>query len=207
LNACDENRIQDYVLGNLPADEAARLEEHLLGCASCQREVEEYQLLFQELGTLPAPPTPTGIPEAVLARLGSQTWLARLRRRMGIDAERPVAAALAGIVAGILIAIFRDPILLALGQLAGGIVTDGSAELVRGLQTAIGEITKWTVVLEVVLNAIAHLEPLARALGGVLTAAVRQPSGLTILLVLATMLLMGRLVGRARREELSHANH
>lgn len=205
MNGCDEIRIQDYVLGSVTAGETARLEEHLRDCASCRREVEEYELLFRELGELPTPPTPAGIPEAVLARLDVRSWHARLRRSLGIYAERPVAAACAGIVAGLLIAVFRDPILLGLGQLAGMLATDGSAGLIGGIQNALTAFTKSTVVLEVLISAIAHLEPLARALGEVLLRSLRQPSGLTMVLVLFTLLVMGRLVGRVRREEFSHA--
>ena len=70
---------------------------------------------------------------------------------------------------------------------------------------ALTTFTKSTVVLEVLVSAIAHLEPLARALGEVLLRSLRQPSGLTMVLVLFTLLVMGRLVGKVRREEFSHA--
>jgi hypothetical protein len=53
----------------------------------------------------------------------------------------------------------------------------------------------------------AKFEPIFAALGGAMKAVSVQPSVLSIVLSLATVLFLGRLVGQIKREELSHAKH
>ncbi len=46
-------RLQGLVEGNLDEAEQAVIESHLLGCATCQSEVDEWRVLFNVLATLP----------------------------------------------------------------------------------------------------------------------------------------------------------
>lgn len=46
-------RLQGFVEGNLVETEQAVVESHLLACATCQSEVEEWRSLFTVLSTLP----------------------------------------------------------------------------------------------------------------------------------------------------------
>lgn len=47
------DRLQSYVEGDLDAAERALVESHLVGCDSCQHEVEEWRSLFAVLSDMP----------------------------------------------------------------------------------------------------------------------------------------------------------
>lgn len=50
---CPEWNWKDYVLGEAPAAERARMEQHLAGCGDCRAEVESLQLTLVAMRRLP----------------------------------------------------------------------------------------------------------------------------------------------------------
>lgn len=54
MNHCPEmNKVQDWLDGLLPLDEAARFEEHMGHCAECEAEATAYRVVFSELRAMP----------------------------------------------------------------------------------------------------------------------------------------------------------
>ncbi len=54
MNHCpDTLRVQDWLDGELPHDDAARFEAHLATCAECQAEAAAYRVVWSELRALP----------------------------------------------------------------------------------------------------------------------------------------------------------
>jgi predicted anti-sigma-YlaC factor YlaD len=49
----DFELLQDYLDGELVAEQVRAVEEHLAGCADCAREVASYRLVFERLENLP----------------------------------------------------------------------------------------------------------------------------------------------------------
>lgn len=107
-----------YVLGALPADEAAVLEAHLATCAGCRAERDDLLPVAAVLGELrgddrgAAPPAtvPSGLDDLVLARLDREAARERRTawaRRAGLAAVAGAAAAVV-LVAGL--AITRDDV-------------------------------------------------------------------------------------------------
>ena len=45
-------RMQAFLDGELPARDAASVEEHLAACARCSAEVDGWRVLFEDLGQL-----------------------------------------------------------------------------------------------------------------------------------------------------------
>jgi hypothetical protein len=207
LKRCDDTRLQDYVQGQLAADEVAAVDRHVAECADCSRRVEEYRLLFADLAELPMPPVPPGIPDEVLARLTPVGFTARLRARLASPAARPIFASLTGIAAGLLLAIFREPLALYAGQTASALLTGGTEGLLRSVNTGISQFTEWTVILEVLVHGFLKLATVVRALIDVVPAVVGRAWLLSFALTLAMALLFVRLVGHLRREEFGHAKH
>ncbi len=207
MKRCDDTRLQDYVQGQLAAGEVAAVELHLAECADCSARVEEYNLLFADLAKLPMPPVPTGIPEAVLARLHPEGFAARLRERLTSPAARPIFASLTGIVAGLLLAFFREPLALFAGQTASTLLTGGTAELLRSINAGISQFTEWTVVVEVAIHGFLKLATVVRSLVDAVPGVVGRAWLLSLALTLAMALLLVRVVGHLRREEFGHAKH
>ncbi len=203
MKPCDDIRNQDYGLGLLDENEAAEHVVHLAECRRCTREVEAYRVLFDRLAELPDPPLPAGIPEAVLSLLEPERFWSRVRRRFTLP--RPVAAILAGGLAGVVLGFFREPIQLLLGRATRGLVTGGTTDLLDGIRTATDRLTDSTVLLEFLVSWAWKLRPVVHAIGEALPTLAGQTSLLTIGLILATALLFRRLVGQAKREDLSHA--
>lgn len=207
MNRCDDTRLQDYVQGQLADDEAAAVELHLSGCADCSRRVEEYQLLFADLAGLPMPAVPPGIPDAVLARLQPQGLGARLRRRLASPAARPVFASLTGVFAGLLVAIFREPLALFAGNMASNLLTGATAELLRSINAGISQIAEWVAFFDVAIQGLSKLASIVRSLVDAVPGVIGRAWLLAIALYLAMAVLLGRLVGHLRREEFGHAKH
>jgi Putative zinc-finger len=207
MNPCNTDRNQDYVLGALSSVEADRLEQHLIACSRCAHEVEDFRALFASLQDLPLPIVPPGIVDAVISRLAPESARGRLIDRLRAAVHQPLFAAASGIVAGLLLTLFREPLALTFGRLTGGIVASTCASLATGLSGLLRNLQEVTVVLEVFARLFMKLEPIVRALGGALMAVTAQASALSVLLSLATALFLGRLMGQLRREELSHAKH
>lgn len=207
MTPCDETRNQDYVLGFLTPEEIEAQEEHLKRCVLCTRQVAEYKVLFARLRELPMPAVPAGIPEGVLARLQPQPESAwdRLRNRIAGFIAKPLTVPIAGIVSGLLLFLFREPLLLHVGRVTSNILTGWTADLIRGVDTGINQFTDLTVLLETALQLVLKLEPLVRALTGTAPALVGWVPLLLIALSLAMAVLIWRIVGQLRREEYGHA--
>jgi hypothetical protein len=207
LNRCDDTRLQDYVQGQLAGDEVAELEFHLAECADCSKRVEEYHLLFADLAELPMPLVPPGIPDAVLARLQPEGALARIRRRLTTPAARPVFASLTGIIAGLLVALFREPLALLAGQVASSLLTGGAAELLRSINTGISQFADLAAFFDVAYQGLLKILTIARSLTDAVPWVIGRAWILAIALYLAMAVLIGRLVAHLRREEFGHAKH
>lgn len=105
-----------YVLGLLPAAEAAALEQHLSGCADCRREVEELSptaSLLAELKAAPAPavePVPVELGERVSRALADAAAATRRPAvRAALLAAVAGAAAAAVLVVGLAVVGTDDP--------------------------------------------------------------------------------------------------
>ncbi len=204
---CDENRNQDYLLGAMTAGEAARLEEHLLGCARCSREIGRLRVLFTGLADLPMPVVPRDLEDAIMNALATRAARGALRERAVRILARPLTAGLAGAAAGLLLALFQKQVLLICGRATGLLLTGWSADLLRGLRGALRDVREITFLVQLVVDIAVKFEPLFRAFGDALLTLPGRASLLSIALSLATALLVGRLVGQIRREKLSHAEH
>lgn len=67
------SRLSDYVFGWVSADERRTIEEHVRGCAECQRELAELELVMQRLAQVPEPVTPpAALKGKVLDRLARE---------------------------------------------------------------------------------------------------------------------------------------
>jgi anti-sigma-K factor RskA len=141
-----------YVLGALPADEAAAFESHLAGCPACRVEVEE---LGEAVEVLPACVAPLDPPPALRERLlvdvrreadllaaaGPEADRPPAPRRLRAPRWLPAAAAAAALGAGIVIGLLvgsggpesRTVTLTDSGRAAGAhvrlVVRDGEATL------------------------------------------------------------------------------
>lgn len=199
MNGCDENRIQDAVLGALTEEEQADLERHLRACRACSAKSNEYRLLFRELTALPFPPVPSGIADAVLARLHPAPALAAPRRRRAAFVFGSLA------MLGLLMAVFHRPVLLLFGRITGSFATGIATELLAGLRDALGRFTELAVVLRLLVDAAVTSEAIARVVWEALLAVPDRSVAGTLALSLATALLLGRLLGQIRKEKFGHA--
>lgn len=77
-----------YLLGALPEDEGYSFEQHLAGCAQCQRDVRQLASAADALGT--AVPTVTAPPALGERIRGIVRAEAELLRAAGPEADRPV---------------------------------------------------------------------------------------------------------------------
>lgn len=202
---CDDELNQDYVLGILDPSEATRLDAHLRGCPACALRVKQYGALFQELADLPLPSVPVGIASGVLRRLQPSPSLRGGHGAFGFLIRRPAFAAATGGLLGLAIAVFREPILLLFGRMTSGLVADGTIQLITGIRQVLHDLSVLTIVVNPILRAFLNLEPVARAMGDAVRAMPAQASASSVLLSLATAILLARLLGQVRREKLGHA--
>lgn len=85
-------QIQGFLDHGLSSDEASVVQAHLSVCPHCQEELEEWALLFNDLGNLEALAPGPGFAEGVMTSLPSKTSLpARLRHWLG-RSDAPAAA-------------------------------------------------------------------------------------------------------------------
>jgi hypothetical protein len=79
MNRCRESRrVQSWLEGDLPGDQATAFAEHLRGCATCEAELRSYRALFLALGDSLAVPDPG---PALTERILDRVVPSRLRRR------------------------------------------------------------------------------------------------------------------------------
>ncbi len=166
MTRCPESaRVQDYLDGELAAEERRRFEAHLAGCGDCAAELALYRRVFAALEGAPLLEPRPALTGRILARvLPSQV---RRRRRLAVLGWS-YAAAVAASVAGLSLALVLPASRAALERLSGAashrlveaglFVLDALGYSVLRLADGWG----W-------LHATAmHLAPLARALGALL---------------------------------------
>jgi anti-sigma factor RsiW len=202
---CDDVRNQDFALESLPAEESAWLEAHLIDCPACASRVEQYRALFRGLADLPLPAVPGGIADAVLARLEPKPQARRSRPFVGELIHRqilalPLVLALAGVVI-----ILREPLALLFARMVGTVVAGGAAQLVTSLRGVLDGFSTVAVLVRPVVSVFLKLEPILKGLGEALRALPAQASTPSVLLSLATAILLARLLAQVRRERPSHA--
>ena len=82
-----DQRIQEWLDGQLSQREAARIQAHLDGCARCRAEAEVWRDLIADLSSLPALVPAADFSGRVLAELGQETgtsrWVLRARDWLG----------------------------------------------------------------------------------------------------------------------------
>lgn len=75
-----QERIEAYIDGDLPGEEAARLDEHLQGCTVCSTELALASELRQTLNTLPQQSCPDRVSDAVMDQVHADLRAERWRR-------------------------------------------------------------------------------------------------------------------------------
>ena len=80
--------LQGFAEGQLAAADRAVLESHLLGCAACQTEVEEWRSLFTMLATLPYHEPSKGFADRVMAHVAlPDPWWMQAAARIGAQLQ------------------------------------------------------------------------------------------------------------------------
>ena len=75
----EAERLEALAAGELNAGDAAVVESHLVGCARCREEVDEWRALFGALGDLPGLEPSPGFADAVMARVEVRSvWAERM---------------------------------------------------------------------------------------------------------------------------------
>jgi anti-sigma-K factor RskA len=127
-----------WVLGALPDDEARRFAEHLRECEACQREVARLQTVVDVL-PLAAPPAepPPGLEARITDVVEREAGLLAAGRQR---ADGPAARRSwwAGLLARPWIAAAGAAALLAVGVLAGVLVSGGSEPTARPITAVVG---------------------------------------------------------------------
>lgn len=95
---CDDARdlLEAYHDGELVAEDRARVEAHLQGCAACAHELASLRSLSDRLRTTGRLPVPEGLSERVAASLAHGEPAVPGRRRFGRLVASHLAAAVAG---------------------------------------------------------------------------------------------------------------
>ena len=74
--SCDAERVTAFVDGELDADAASAITEHLRACDACRAQANAERSLRARLRSLPAPEPPAGLEARVRARTGRRVALA-----------------------------------------------------------------------------------------------------------------------------------
>jgi len=105
-----EERLNDYVDGELSATERAEVERHLEGCAECRAEVAGLRELLYEVATLPLEITP---PEELWVGVKEETVELPVRRRETLWGMRyglaAAAVVLVALSSALTTALLREP--------------------------------------------------------------------------------------------------
>lgn len=84
MQKADSEILVDYCAGRLPAEEAAEVERHTSGCATCNSFVRAQMMLWEDLDGWPAPPVSEQFDSKLYARIGEleaggwRRWLANI---------------------------------------------------------------------------------------------------------------------------------
>jgi hypothetical protein len=88
-----QERLEALAARELTSAEAAVVESHLVGCARCREEVEEWRALFGALADLPGLEPAPGFADAVMARVDVRSaWAERLSALLRWMTPRSTAA-------------------------------------------------------------------------------------------------------------------
>ena len=75
----ETERLEALAAGDLNAGDAAVIESHLVGCARCREDVEEWRALFGALADLPGLEPSPGFADSVMARVAVRSpWAERV---------------------------------------------------------------------------------------------------------------------------------
>ena len=89
----EQERLEALAAGELGAADAAVVESHLVGCARCREEVDEWRQLFGALADLPGIEPSVGFTDAVMARVAVRSpWAERLSALLRWMTPRTTAA-------------------------------------------------------------------------------------------------------------------
>ena len=89
LRHLTSEQIQEFLDRRLSQDEEALVQEHLSACPHCLAEVEAWNLVFSDLGSLEELEPSPAFSEGILSQLPApEPWGARLRRWVGAGAAR-----------------------------------------------------------------------------------------------------------------------
>lgn len=197
----ESDRIQDYLDGELPATDAARVREHLTTCDRCAAEVALYRRVFASLDDAPLFEPPPAVTERVLARV----LPSRIRRRRRAAA---IAWGYAGLVVASVTALFTGAshpaghaLLTAASSAASRAVVEGGLFV---LNTVSASVLRVVELWRLADSAGARFAPLGRALAAI----VSQPAFLLTVVAAvgacALLLLWMRPRARAAVEEVRH---
>lgn len=98
-----QERLSEYLDGELDAEQARAVQAHLPGCAACARELAGLRAVVQELHSLPPAQVPGGLCSAVMEQLRSQPRAAAPRLWRHLRTGLAAAAAVVVVFAGFLL--------------------------------------------------------------------------------------------------------
>ncbi len=73
LKHLSDTEIQDYIDGNLSQKQTAILNDHLCTCKKCQKELDEYQVLFTELKKEPTINLSTHFTKTIISKINQES--------------------------------------------------------------------------------------------------------------------------------------
>jgi hypothetical protein len=99
----------DWADDALTAEERARVDAHLAGCADCRKELERFTAAIALLHRMERPRAPAGFVDRVLAAKQGAPWYRRLFQRLflPLSVKLPAEAAALLLVAGLAVYVFQ----------------------------------------------------------------------------------------------------
>ncbi|MDD4363537.1 MAG: anti-sigma factor, partial [Atribacterota bacterium] len=69
---------QEYLDKHISAEKRSQLEEHLLNCPSCQKELKEWEILFSDIQILTEEKTvPAGLTQSIMSHIQTEKITAK----------------------------------------------------------------------------------------------------------------------------------
>jgi PrcB C-terminal/Putative zinc-finger len=103
-----EQFFAEYVDGTLPAEQATRVDAHLVGCEACRHEVELARVGKENLTQLPKPEVPADLVDRVIdATTQNSSWLTQLKQWFTAVPAPAYALLLIAVAASVLV--YRMP--------------------------------------------------------------------------------------------------